>query len=194
MKSIQMLPEGYLEIFRVNLQTDKKKALILNGAALVIMIAMAVPVHFYIPITELFSFSIETKLYFLRPLMLLLSVVLYMILHELIHGAAMKFYGTKKVSYGFTGLYAFAGSKDFYDKKSYIVIALAPIVLWGVVLAAINLFVPREWFWMVYFIQIMNVSGAAGDLYVTFKFLKMPKDILVQDSGIEMKVYSKEKQ
>ena len=69
-------------------------------------------------------------------------------------------------------------------------IALAPIVLWGIVLAALNMLVPVEWFWVVYIIQIGNISGGTGDLYVTWKFSKMPDDILVHDSGIEMEVYS----
>ncbi|MCI2113311.1 MAG: DUF3267 domain-containing protein [Ruminococcus sp.] len=96
----------------------------------------------------------------------------------------------KKVKYGFTGLYAFAGCEEYFSKKPYIVIALAPIVVWGVVLAAVCCFVPESWFWVVYFIQIMNLSGAAGDLYVTCKFSKFPKDILIKDTGLEMKVYS----
>ena len=104
----------------------------------------------------------------------------------------MKLCGTKKVKYGFTGLYAFAGSEDYYNKKAYIFIALAPVVLWGVVLAVINPFVPVEWFWIVYLVQIMNLSGAAGDLFVTIKFSRMPRDILVQDSGLGMTVFSKE--
>ena len=87
---------------------------------------------------------------------------------------------------------AYAGSDDYYDKKSYITIALAPIVIWGVVLAIINIFVSSEWFWVVYFIQLLNVSGAAGDMYVTVKFAKLPKDILVRDYGVSMTVYSAE--
>ena len=120
------------------------------------------------------------------------AMILYMILHELVHGVAMKICGTKKVKYGFTGMYAFAGSEDLYDKKSYIFVALAPVVFWGVVLLIINLFVPLGWFWVVYLIQIANISGAAGDFFVTVKFLKMPRDILVQDYGVGMTVYSKE--
>ena len=130
--------------------------------------------------------------YMLRFVVMIVSLILYIILHEAVHGIAMKICGTKKVKYGFTGLYAFAGSEDFYDKKSYIAIALAPVVFWGIVLGVINFLVPVEWFWVVYIIQIMNLSGAAGDLFVTVKFSSMPKDILVQDSGLEMTVYSKE--
>ena len=103
----------------------------------------------------------------------------------------MKLCGTQKVKYGFKGSYAYAGSDDYYSKGAYIFIALAPVVLWGVVLLATNLFMPREWFWVVYFIQICNISGAAGDFFVTFKFSRMPSDILVKDYGVGMEVYSK---
>ena len=120
------------------------------------------------------------------------ALIVYMVLHELVHGIAMKLCGTKKVKYGFTGMYAFAGSEDFYDRKAYIFIALAPVVLWGIVLAVINPLVPVDWFWIVYFIQICNLSGAAGDLFVTVRFLRLPRDILIRDYGVGMRVYSKE--
>ena len=134
----------------------------------------------------------EIGMYALRFVSLMAFTFIYLVLHELVHGITMKLCGTKKVKYGFTGLYAFAGSDDYYDKKSYIIIALAPVVFWGIVLAVINAFVPESWFWVVYFIQISNISGAAGDMYVTLKFSKMPKDILITDNGVGMKVYSKE--
>ena len=129
--------------------------------------------------------------YSIRFVALLLLLTLYIVLHELVHGVAMKLCGTKKVRYGFTGLYAFAASDDFYGKKAYIFIALAPIVLWGIVLAVVNLLVPVEWFWVIYFVQITNLSGAAGDLFVTIRFSRLPKDILVQDYGVGMKVFSR---
>ncbi|MBQ4572368.1 MAG: DUF3267 domain-containing protein [Clostridia bacterium] len=192
MKALNNLPTNYREIFSVNLQNDKKIAVVLNVVSLLIGAVMAVPMHFYIPITTLFDFSQGFLVYFIRFAVLLLSMIVYLILHEAVHGVAMKICGTKKVKYGFTGLYAFAGSDDFYDKKSYIFIALAPVVLWGIVLLVMNLFVPQNWFWVVYFIQIFNISGAAGDFYVTAKFSKMPDDILISDSGVGMKVYSAE--
>lgn len=191
MKALNILPDGYGQIYEIDLQKNKKKMLLVNGIALLISALMVVPMCFYIPITELFSFEKGMLQYFIRFAALFGLSIAYMVLHELVHGITMKLCGTKKVKYGFTGLYAFAGSDDYYDKKSYITIALAPVVLWGVVIAIINCFMPREWFWVVYFLQIMNISGAAGDMYVTFKFSKMPKDILVRDHGVGMKVYSK---
>ena len=189
MKAIGVLPEDYGEIYSLNLQKDKRTAIIVNLLALAIAAVMAVSMNFFVPVTSVFDMSGGIVRYFLRLAALIVLMVLYMVLHELVHGVAMKLCGTKRVKYGFTGLYAFAGSEDYYDKKSYIFIALAPIVLWGTVLAAVNFFVPTEWFWIVYMIQLINISGAAGDLFATVKFSRMPKDILIQDSGVSMRVF-----
>jgi len=181
MKSFENLPESYSEIYSIDLQKDKKTAIIVNLLAVVIAVLLMVPMHFIVPISSMFSMENGLKNYIFRFCIFLVLMVLYMVLHELVHGIAMKICGTKKVKYGFTGMYAFAGSKDYYDKKSYIFIALAPVALWGIVLAVINPLVPIEWFWIVYFLQIINLSGAAGDLFVTVKFSRLPKDVLIQD-------------
>lgn len=191
MNAIEKLPDGYSEIYSVNLQKDKKTVLIVNLLAVAIAAVFLIPMLFVVPISLLFSMEDGMKNYIFKFVTFFVLMILYMVLHELVHGTAMKICGTKKVKYGFTGLYAFAGSSDYYDKKSYIFIALAPIVFWGVVLAAVNFFVPLEWFWVVYLVQIFNLSGAAGDIFVTVKFSRLPNDILVQDDGVGMKVFSK---
>ena len=191
MKAVAALPEGYREIYSVDLKNDRKKLLLVNALALAIGVIMVVPMLFVVPISALFSMDKVLGSYALRFLAKLVMLVAYIVRHELVHGIAMKACGTEKVKYGFTGAYAFAGSDDYYGKKAYIFIALAPVFFWGVVIAAINTFVSAEWFWVVYIIQICNISGAAGDLYVTLRFLRLPKDILVRDCGVSMSVYSK---
>lgn len=190
MKAVRTLPEGYQEIYSVDLKKDKKAAVIVNAAAIVIAVLLCVPMHFYIPITTLYDMQSGLGAYIMRFVALFLLMIAYMVLHELVHGVAMKMCGTKKVKYGINGLYAFAGSADYYGKKAYIFIALASVVLWGIVLAVINAFVPEAWFWVVYLLQVINLSGAAGDLFVTVKFSRFPKDILVRDYGVGMTVYS----
>ncbi len=192
MKALSKLPDGYTEILKLNLQNDKKPALLINLSALLIMAVMGVIGHLIVPITVLFDFSNGISVYILRLIVLALGIFIYIILHEFVHGVCMKCFGAQKIDYGLTGLYAYAGSTCYFAKKAYVIIALAPIIVWGIVLLVLNFFVNEQWFWVVYFIQIMNISGAAGDLYVTFKFSKMPKDILVQDTGIEMTVFSAE--
>ena len=192
MRKFENLPDDYREIYSIDLQKDKKMSVIVNGLAIVIAALLAIPMNFVVPFYTMFNLENGTKDMLIKYGVLIALMIIYMILHEIVHGIAMRICGTKKVKYGFTGLYAFAASKDFYDIKSYIFIALAPVVLWGVILGVVNLFVPIGWFWVVYLIQIVNLSGAAGDLFVTIKFSRLPKDILVQDYGVGMKVFSKE--
>lgn len=192
--SYTALPDGYGEILAVDLQKNKKLSVIINVAALVIAAVMAIPAHFIVPIGTLFDMSRGLGPYALRFGALMLGSVVYIVLHELVHGITMKLCGTKKIKYGFTGLYAFAGSDDYYSKKAYITVALAPVVVWGVVLAVLSALVPEAWFWVVYFIEISNISGAAGDFYVTARFSRLPDDILVGDYGVGMKVYGKSSQ
>ena len=191
MRSFENLPENYTEICSVDLQNNKKTYLIVNGLNILITVLLAIPMHFVVPITTLFDIEAGTNEFLIKFGVYIVLVIVYIFLHELVHGIAMKICGTKKVKFGLTRTYAYAGSNDYYDKKSYIFIALAPVVLWGIVLVIVNLFVPVEWFWVVYFIQIFNFSGASGDLFVTVKFSRLPSDILIQDSGVCMTVFSK---
>ncbi len=192
-KAVSALPDGYQPCLSVDFQKNKKFALLVNGVAALVGVVMAVLMHFVIPINTLFDMSQGLGKWLFRYGVLMVGILAYIMLHEAVHGIAMKLCGTKKVNYGFTGLYAFAGSNDYYGKIAYIFIALAPIVLWGLVLFIVNIIVPRAWFWVVYAIQIVNISGAVGDIYVTFRFSKLPKEILVKDAGTSMVVYVKQK-
>lgn len=190
MKIASALPAHYAPLDSVDLQKNKRLALLVNGLAFLIAVAMALPVAFFVPITALFDMESGYLPFFLRLGALALGSLAYIILHELTHGVAMRLCGTKRVKYGFTGLYAFAGSDDYYGKGAYLFIALAPVVLFGVLLAVLAPIVPTSWFWVVYLIQISNISGAAGDFYVTVRFLRLPKEILVKDEGTSMTVYA----
>lgn len=191
MKAVSQLPDGYTAYFAIDLQKNTKLSLLVNGFALLIAALAVIPMLFVVPISTLFNMSGGLGHYFLKFAVLFGLMVAYLVLHELVHGVAMRMCGTKKIKYGFTGLYAFAGSDDYYDKRSYLFIALAPVVLWGIVLAVVTPFVSEQWFWVVYFQQVMNLSGAAGDLYVTVKFFRLPDSVLIKDSGVGMTVYAK---
>lgn len=190
MKDFAVLPEDYKEIKQIDLQKDKKLAGLVNGLAFIVMAAMVIPMLFIVPIK---TFMADGKIMYLAKLgVVVVGMIVYIVLHELVHGIVMKYYSKIKPTYGFTGMYAYAGSSAYFCKKHYIIIALAPIVLWGVVLLILNLLVPTGWFWVVYLIQMMNISGAAGDLYVSVSFSKLPEDILINDTGVRMTIYSRE--
>ena len=181
---LQKLPMGYREVLSIDLQKDTKQALLVNGLAIAIAAVMLVVGFLLMP-----AFRIGADLPALVAF--LACAVAYMVLHELVHGACMKLFGAKRVRFGFTGLYAFAGSSEYFEKGAYIVVALAPLVVLGAVLLALNLIAGARHFWFIYLLQLVNVSGAAGDLYVSFRFLCMPKEILVQDTGVSMAVFAR---
>ena len=191
MKNTVSLPEGYREAFGIDLQKNKKLMLLVNGIAIAIMLPMAFLGALAVPFVSFFGSDELWYMPLLKASVLMLGYIAYIVLHELVHGVFMKCFSGIKPKYGFTLMYAYAGSSAYFNKKSYIIIALAPVVIWGAVLGVLCAVLPQSWFWVVYLIQIGNISGAAGDFYVTFKFLKLPKDILVNDTGVAMTVYTK---
>ncbi len=187
MNSVEKLPRGYEEIYQMDLQNNKQQMFLVNALALLIVAAMAAPLFIGKNrelLLEFFHLS--------RMAAFFVGVIVYLLLHELVHGIFMHRFGRLKPKYGFTGMYAYAGSEAYFCRRHYIIIGLSPIVIWGVVLAVLQITVPASWALTVYWIQITNISGAAGDLYVTWKMLRMPPDILVRDSGVAMTVYSRE--
>ena len=185
-----VLPDGYEERCRIDLQKDRGLSLLVNGLALVVFIVGGIIGHRFVPVHIFYSMSEGMLLYFIRLAAMFGGAVLYIFLHEFVNGIFIKYYSGRKAKYGFTGLYAYAESPAYFNKKQYFIIALAPIVVWGIFLTILLIFVPKSWFWVVYFIQLMNLSGASGDLYVVWKFSGMRENILIRDSGINMTVYA----
>ena len=184
------LPEGYEKIREVNLQQDKKTALLVNLGAVAIAVVMVIAGGIFVPLSFEIS-AYDLTLFLLRVLLIVAAMVVYVVAHELIHGVFIKKYSGKKAKYGFQGLYAFAGSDAYFNKKNYIVIALAPVVVFGVIFLLLNIFLPKNLFWPVYLLQIVNCSGAAGDIYITFLMNRLPDDTLTGDAGISMEMFSK---
>ena len=191
MKAFAKLPEGYREKFQINLQKDPATAKKVNMGGGIVMMAMILAGNFRIPITKLDGDGSLSGL-LLRLGILALSYTAYIILHELTHAVVMKAVGGKEVKFGFTGLYAFAGSTvDYFDKISYRCIALAPLILWGLIFGILTFILPESWFWVAWLLQAGNIGGAAGDVYVTAWLWKEPSTILIRDTGVDATVFDK---
>ena len=122
----------------------------------------------------------------------LLGTLAYMLLHEAVHGVCIWAYVRRRPRFGFGGGYIWTGLKDaYFDKPSYLVIALSPVVVWGVVLLALGLALPA-WFPAICFVQSINLGGAAGDYYVAHALRSLPDETLCNDTGVAMRFYVKE--
>lgn len=186
----EVLPSGY-ELYEViDFSKDPKlqKRIAVCGLAITaVMIAAALPGH-----SLKAAISMPPLQVVITAAAMLVGMLVYLLLHEGVHGMCIKFFTGVPAQYGFelkAGL-AYAGSRFFFGKTAYVIIALAPVAVWGLVLTLLLRDVPEQYWWYLYGIQILNVSGAVGDLFVTYRICTMPKDVLVFDEGANMKFFA----
>ena len=181
---------GYKECRKIDLVKNKKEALLVNIYGIIIMVVMAV----FIPLLimgGIIEFNLETTfpLFFI---VLLISLILYIPLHEIVHGIVLKNYTDEKLSFGWKLEYAYCGSKEaVVDRNEYYAVALAPLLVFSVVFISLMVLNPSlSLVW--YVMEIMNVSGSVGDIYVSIKLRKeKSRDILITDSGTDMSFWSR---
>ena len=181
------LPKGYRQVAVMDFVHNRKQLLTVNIAALAVMAIMLVAGLILHPFRPSWEFL---KANWWAWLALAGMYIAYIPLHELTHGLLMHVLSGVKPKYGFKLCYAYAGSRVFFDKFSHNLIALAPLVIWGAALFILERTLPVEWFWLLYLVQISNISGSAGDVYCVLALARQPKNILIQDTGTRMRVFA----
>lgn len=178
-------PKGYRQIGIMDFVRNRKQLLTVNISALAVSAIMIVLGLVFRPFAPTWTFL---KQNWWAWFALAGMYVIYIPLHELTHGILMHALSGVKPKYGLKLCYAYAGSNVYFDKRSHNLIALAPLVLWGIILFILGEVLPIEWFWLIYTIQISNISGSAGDVYCVAYLAKLPKDIVIQDTGTRMRI------
>ena len=188
MRSTWTLPEGYTQKYLIDLKDNKKQFWIVNGLSMAILLALAA-VFFQLMwagFLELKGESLPWQL----PVMAL-GMIAYIPLHELVHGLCIRRFSGKRANYGFTLVYAYAGSDCYFNRHDYLIITAAPVVFWGIVFLLLLFLLPVSWRWVPYAWQVFNLSGAAGDFYVFYRLGKEPDTILCRDTGVRMAVFDR---
>lgn len=183
------LPKGYVPFDKIDLKNNKRQFWLVQGLGSGIFLLMLVAGWFLVdPYHALVE---DGSIYSILALIVMaVGYFVYIAAHELTHGVCMYIFCRMKLNFGMSLSYAYCGSRAYFDKKHYIIIALAPVVVWGIVLGVLTaIFHSGVWFWTIWFIQAGNIGGAMGDFFCTYKMLCYPKDILVQDTGTAMTVY-----
>lgn len=184
----EKLPEGYVLSECIDLAKNKRQMTFVTVLSLVLLVVVLLAGFILRP--GLAVFSDNSELLGLVGFLALLGYVVYIVLHEAVHGLLMWYFSKKKPHFGASLQYAYAGSDAYFRKVPYLVIALAPLVVWGMVFLWLALIAPGIWFWLIWFFQAGNVSGAAGDLYVFARICAMESAVLVQDDGVRMRIYA----
>ena len=135
------------------------------------------------PLRTLFSMDDGFGFYFLRLGMLTAGYAAYVVLHELVHGVCMKYFSGAPVRYGFTGLYAYAGSEAYFTKKRYFIIAPRAGGRLGRGAAGAVHACARAVVLDGLFDPDRQHRGRGRRLYVVWRFAAMPPDILSAGRG-----------
>ncbi len=186
------LPAGYVLHEEIDLQKNKKQFWLVNGISVALIVLMC-GIGCLIEDPLAAFDEVRGSEGILASVVILVAVILYPVFHELTHGVFLYVFTKVRPKFGFVGWAAYCGNSAYCDKPHYLIVALAPVIFWGIVFGILNIFFPTGiWFWVIWFLQLFNISGASGDFYVTYKILRAPKDILVTDSGMRMLVYRKD--
>lgn len=179
------LPENYELVRTIDLTKNKKENTIVTILSLVLLVVVFL-LGFLLRTPE----SVQNGSMGLVMVAAFFAFAVYIVLHEAVHGAFMWYFSKVKPHFGISLQYAYAGSDAYFHRTRYLIIALAPFVVWGVIFGAIALMLNNVWFWLFWFLFAGNASGAAGDLYVFYVISRMQKDVLVQDDGMSMRIYA----
>ena len=175
------LPAGYREAFTID-AANKKTGVTLNLVAAVIMVAVMIPAILIIRpgnILEGFSFS--------RYLITFGTLLVYLVLHELVHGAAYKLLTRQKLTFGLTVTVAYCGVPNIYVyRRASMISLLAPFCVFTVVFGLAVALLQDPWDkTFAAAILAIHLGGCVGDLYDTGLYLFRFRDprTLMRDTG-----------
>lgn len=188
------LPEGYREA-RVVDAKEKKTSVIFTVSSFVLTAMIILPILLtFGSLRELFE-EYGRKTMLLADLVFVLCMLSYIVLHELLHGAAYKSLTHQKLTFGFTLTVAFCGVPDVYtSRKTALIALLAPFVTFTVIF--IPLLVWLHGVNMVFYafagiLFAIHFGGCIGDLYMTALLFFRYKDprTLMNDTGPKQTIY-----
>lgn len=182
MKGYAHLPEGYKLKKRVDLVKNRKHLRSVTIISLILAVCALLAGFYIAPEQPPFDWF----MLFQQVLLGVSGLIVYIAGHEAVHGALMWLISRKKPRFGFKLIYAYAASSAYFDKTSYLLIAVAPIMLWTAFLTGMALEQSAVFFWPIWAVQIMNWRGSAGDVYMLAQVLAVPGDVLVHDDGASM--------
>ena len=191
-RSTQTLPDGYVQVFSIDLATNKTMAIVLNAVALGVTLLsfwlLAVFANRVHPELAGTSFRLVFRLDEL--LLLVVLVAANMVLHEIIHGVFFWLFTHSRPVFGLKLTYAYAAAPGWYIPMSqYWIIGLAPLLLIGAAGLLVMAFSPPA-YWLPAAVVIgFNSGGAVGDMWIIYKLFHTWPACLVKDTGQSVHFY-----
>lgn len=183
-------PKGFNDKETIDLKADKKLWLRVNGAALAAAAVLVLLGCLYEPVTRFFSAAGAWRM-LLRFILMLIGMGVYFFLNEYIRRFMIEKITGKKVLTVREKPCVFTIPARCLTVKEYLKVSFAPAAALGALLLLLTLILPEKMFWQVYIIQVINLAGAAGDIYIAYKILKTKKEVRIEENGIAIIIWSK---
>lgn len=184
------LPENFKEDFVIDAKS-KKTSIIFTLVSLIITAGVFVACYFL----KFKDANIEYNdaNFSIFWLGIIIGLIVYVVLHELIHGLFYYSFTKQKLVFGMSLVAAYCGLKEGYvNKLTALISGLAPFVIFSIVFILVIAFVPASpWLLVLAFVFASHIGGCCGDIYyagvLLFKYNK--KQVLVSDNGLKQSFY-----
>ncbi len=196
----EKLPPEYTAAFVFDAKDNKKTVLCMNIAAIAVTVVLFALFWMIIrPFDGIGSGEVQMSdlLGEMLPwyLTLIVSMIAYMILHELVHGAAYWLMTHHKLKFGLTLSVAYCGVPDiFVYRRAALIALLAPFCVFIPVFLIPMLTLSAPLYRLLAGLMLaIHIGGCAGDLYDTYLFVfrfRSP-DTLMNDTGPRQTFYTK---
>lgn len=189
------LPDGCKEVFHIDAR-EKRTGVILTLWSLVLMV---LPMVGFVAaalkkstLPDLFGSSRMAAALFVYAV----SSLMYIVLHELLHGAAYKILTREKLTFGISWSCAFCGVPNIYvSRRTALISLLTPFTVFSVLFlggaCAAYMFGDTLLFLTIGLLFSTHFGGCVGDLYMALLLLFRFKDqkLLMRDTGPEQFLY-----
>ena len=189
--ALKYLPRNYLRIAVIEPGADKRLSRRLDLVSLGIAAVMAGVGRLFVPFSAFFYVRAVTRADVLRVGALIPALLAYTLLYTLLRGIILRRIGGMKPGFGVSRLAPFVSSGAYLDKKEFSAAALLPPAVFAVIYFILGLALPIRWFWFMYILQMINVTGAVWDVYTVKRSREYGDDLLICDGGTCTEFFAK---
>lgn len=189
------IPADYVLVKHVDAKSDKKLVGIYSVLSFVPFLLYLLVLYVIARYSEN-GLEIRYENSSVIPTMLLgAAMLVYIVLHELVHGITYKYYTGSKLTFGLTLTVAFCGVPDIYvRRKASVTALLMPFAVFSIIFSALTIglwFVSPLYGILAGILLTVHLGGCVGDLHWAILYSTKFKhcNTLMRDTGPEQWLY-----
>lgn len=194
--------EGYTKLSYLDFNEDKRQLALsyllrLIGVVIfgLVFVGFSRLIHPELPISlsAFFSIQLPNTPAVVSYLLVAVSVVLVLTLHELVHAAVFYFDQRIPPQIGWRGLTIFAAAPGYLSARSIMIVnALAPFVVISILGMVLIALLPVGFLPWILIPTVVNAAAAGGDFMGVVWLQRQPADAMIEDNGDVLTAYQAE--